>query len=343
MAEPASLLVWLLLGAKAGDNAQVRRLAALLPGQKLEHQLEFSSLHALPNLLLGASLASLKPAARARLAPPWPALVIAAGKRSVPVARWIRRQSAAKSRLVHIGRPRAPLADFDLVITTPQYGLPPGENVLELPLPLAGRPQADMAGFAQWQAAWRDLPRPLVGVAVGSSKYPLRFEANEQEELARLLNLELAPGGSVLLIASPRTSPEAVPRMAAMLKVPHLAYSPFERGSNPYAAALMLCDRLVVTGDSASMIADALRASKPVDVFRLPVSQGRMAWSARRGLGRLLSRHGMLQPPRAMDHLIAKLLADGVVGELGRSAGRGLDSDYEAVAVERVMRLVTAR
>ena len=47
-----------------------------------------------PTALLGASLRGLTAAARAGLAPPWPELVIAAGRRTAPVARWLKRRRA---------------------------------------------------------------------------------------------------------------------------------------------------------------------------------------------------------------------------------------------------------
>ena len=44
-------------------------------------------------------------AGSAPLAPPWPDVLIASGRRSAPVARWIRRQSGGRTRLVQLGRP----------------------------------------------------------------------------------------------------------------------------------------------------------------------------------------------------------------------------------------------
>ncbi len=143
--------IWALLGSKGGDNSQVLHLASQLPGRVVPKQLAFNGLHAAPNALLGASLKSLTPESRTQFAGTWPALVIAAGKRSVPVARWIKQQSQGRTRLVQIGRPRAPLAAFDLVITTPQYGLPNEANVLELPLPLVAQRHPAQAEQARWE------------------------------------------------------------------------------------------------------------------------------------------------------------------------------------------------
>src|SRR5262245_38399921 len=116
--------VWVLLGRKTGDNEQCLAVAEALGVPFETKRLAFNALYRAWNLLLGRSRASLDRTASDRLEPPWPALVIAAGRRCVPVARWIQRKSGRRTRLVQIGRPRAPLDWFDLVIATPQYGLP---------------------------------------------------------------------------------------------------------------------------------------------------------------------------------------------------------------------------
>lgn len=310
-------VVWQLFGAKAGDNAQVAQVARLVSdAEVVTRQLQFNRLHSLSNLVLCASLLSLAETARGQLVPPWPDMVIAAGKRSVPAARWIKAQSKGHTKLVHIGRPRAPLSAFDLVLTTPQYGLPADENVLELPLPLS--PALQAVNDQRWRDDWAKLPRPLFAVALGAAKFPIRFGLPEAEELAGQLNHVVGEsGGSAIILASPRSDGTVAQRVVEKLAVPHRAYVPFRREDNPYAAAISASDTVVVTSDSASMVADGLSAGKPVLLFRLPVSSARVAWSGKQGLGATLSRSGLLQPPRAMSRLTDQLLHRGFVGELG--------------------------
>lgn len=337
-------LVWLLLGAKAGDNAQVRELGARLPMNVVAKQLNFNRLHNLPNVVLGASVASVDDEARKLLVPPWPQAVISAGKRSVPIARWIKDQSQGHTKLIHIGRPRTPLTAFDLVLTTPQYGLPGDANVLELRLPLAAQRPIDPEELAKWRDQWGDLPQPLFCVAVGAAKFPIRLGEAEADVLANRLNTVVgAAGGSAIVLASPRSDERIVNRLAAGLKIPNRVYVPFQRDNNPYSAALRLCERVIVTSDSASMIADGLTAGKPVDVFRLPVSSARVAWSAKHGAGAALSRAGLLQPPRAMDRIVERLLTEGYVGELGgRSATRIYPATGDDVT-QRVIQVINSR
>ena len=126
--------VWLLIGRRRGDNNQVLALGEAL-GVPFETRTMFYKWTArLRMKLFPQGTAHLTPDSRRWLQPPWPDLVIGIGQRTVPVARWIRNQNGGRTRLVRLGHPRARNELFDLVITTRQYPVPPGENVVTLPL-----------------------------------------------------------------------------------------------------------------------------------------------------------------------------------------------------------------
>jgi uncharacterized protein len=122
--------VWILLADRAGGNGQLISLAEALGWPYERKAMAYNGLNRCPNVLLGATLASVRRASADQLQPPWPDLVIGASRRSVPVARWVRRQSGGRTKLVHLLHAMAPLDLFDLIVTTPQYRLPPRSNVL---------------------------------------------------------------------------------------------------------------------------------------------------------------------------------------------------------------------
>ena len=113
-------LIWVLIGERTGDNNQALALAEAL-GLPFEiKQLDYNALQSL-SVWLPPTAISLTKAARAGLDAPWPDLIIAIGRRSVPVARWIKQQSKGRTKLVRIGHPRIDPKVFDLVVTTRQY------------------------------------------------------------------------------------------------------------------------------------------------------------------------------------------------------------------------------
>ncbi|MGK2913436.1 MAG: mitochondrial fission ELM1 family protein, partial [Porticoccaceae bacterium] len=270
--------VWVLLGRHEGDNKQLLALAEALGWPYQTRQLVFKEGPTVPPWVQGASLLRLDRGRSEPLIAPWPDLVLAAGGRSAPVARWIRRRSGGAARLVHLGRPRAPLKAFDLVVTTPQYRLPARENVLHNVLPL-NRPlsQQTERAVAAWRQRLASLPRPWIALLVGGNSSSCVLS----EETARQLRAQAAAlvrrrGGSLLIATSPRTPAAAADilladSLLADSELPGLRYRwRANDPNNPYSAFLELADEFVVTGDSASMIADACAGGRPVRYVALP-------------------------------------------------------------------------
>ena len=116
--------VWVLIDDRPGNSTQSLGLADALGWPYEVKQLHFSriaKLHNLHDRLLGSTIISLDQKQSDPLNPPYPDLVIAAGKRSVPIARWIRKQSKGCTRLIQLGRKGGQVADFFDVVITPKY------------------------------------------------------------------------------------------------------------------------------------------------------------------------------------------------------------------------------
>lgn len=263
--------VWVLLDTLAGHRAQVRGVAAALglrADRMAEKELAYGPLARLPNALLGAGVGGLAAAARADLAPPWPRLVIAAGRRTAPVARWIKRESGGASRVVQIMDPGAGRADFDL-ICAPAHDRLSGDNVVRLsaaPHTLTAERLKD-AARGDWPFA--SLPRPWTAAAVGGSTRRRKFTPAMAAVLGHLLAERVrSTGGAVLATTSRRTDADALAALEAALEdVPHHLYRWGDAGENPYLAYLALADEIVVTGESVSMCTEACATAKPVYLF----------------------------------------------------------------------------
>ncbi|HSH28785.1 MAG TPA: mitochondrial fission ELM1 family protein [Thiohalobacter sp.] len=264
--------VWVLLGQKAGDNNQVLALAEALGWPYEEKHIQARGWELLPHLLLGVTLAGIDRRRSSPLAPPWPDLVISAGRRNEPVARWIRRRADNRSRLVHFGRPWAPLDCYDLIVTTPQYFLPERDNILHNDLPLHRVQRERVAAAAQRLAPeLADLPRPFTTVLIGGDSGPFVFTPDKGRRLAGGVNRLVAQtGGSVLVTDSRRTPPAAAAAFRAALEVPAAGWwwdQDNARRDNPYPAYLGLGERFVVTGESMSMLAEAAAMGGPLYLF----------------------------------------------------------------------------
>src|SRR5688500_16633469 len=85
------------------SGAHARVSAELLGAGVVLYRLAWSRIHLMPNVLTGAGLLSLDRERSACLSPPWPDAVTAVGRRTAPVAVWIKRQSEGRTRLIQLG------------------------------------------------------------------------------------------------------------------------------------------------------------------------------------------------------------------------------------------------
>jgi hypothetical protein len=265
-------VVWLVLGDKLGDNAQVEVIAERLGWPCVTKRLKFSAAYVTGKPRFKPALYHIDQAASDPLAPPWPDLILTVGRRPSMAAMWVREQSGQRTKVVIVGRPRRMLSDFALVLATPQYRLPARPNVMALDLPLM---RVDQAAIDKAVAEWRDrlasLPRPLTGVLVGGPTKPFIFTAEVAREMVRRLAQSAGETGTLFVSTSRRTPAAVVDALAAALpsSATLFRWQP-DATENPYRALLGLADRFVVTGDSVSMIVEVARQGRPLAIFPLP-------------------------------------------------------------------------
>ena len=265
-------VVWLIDAYRAGERGQVRALVDALGWPCETKVLSYRSHVFLPHVLGQSTLRGITAESAALLQPPWPDLVISCGVRNEPVCRWIREQSGGHTRYVHVGRPWAPLDTFDLVITTPQYRVPPHPNVLNNMLTLHSVTEERLAqARKEWESTFAEMPRPRFAVMVGGDSGPFTLGVKAAARLGRdASQLARATGGSLLVSTSSRTRPAAVEALQAAITAPNYFYqwAPAQ-SENPYMGILAWADRLIVTGDSIAMLSEACATGKPVTMFDL--------------------------------------------------------------------------
>jgi hypothetical protein len=271
--DPPQPRVWVMMGHKAGDNSQILALAEALGWPFEIKRLVYRPTELLTNLLAPRTLLGIVRRRSSPLAPPWPDLIISAGRRNEPPCRWVQARAGKPVRLVHCGRPWAALECFDLVVTTPQYRLPQRENVLHnlTPLQRVSAVRLEEAR-ALWQPRLAHLPRPHIAVMVGGNAGPYVLDPEAAALLGRAASAFAAKaGGSLLVTTSARTPKLATHALAAALEAPHelFRWTPEAAADNPYFGYLAVADQFIVTCESMSMLAEACSTCKPVYMFDL--------------------------------------------------------------------------
>ncbi len=265
--------VWAMMGHKAGDNSQILALAEGLGWPFETKHLVYRPTELLTNRLAPRTLLGIVRRRSSPLVPPWPDLIISAGRRNEPAARWIQAQADRRVRLVHCGRPWASLDCFDLVVTTPQYRLPERPNVLHNTTPLQQVSEARLeAARALWGPRLARLPRPRIAVMVGGDAGPYVLDREAAALLGRAASaLATREAGSLLVTTSARTPSGTIDALEASLAGPAevFRWAPDRAADNPYFGYLAIADAFVVTCESMSMLTEACSTGKPVHMFDL--------------------------------------------------------------------------
>ncbi len=262
--------IWVLIDDRAGNESQCLGVAEALDMAFEERRIKYSWMATIPNALLGATFCGLTPQSREQFIEPeiqqWPDLVIAAGRRTAPVARKIKRLSGNSSKLVQIMDPGpAGTGEFDLIAIPRHDVLTRGRNTMTITgAPHRMTPARLEAASQSWRAQFEHLPKPWIALIVGGSTRRRAFEPALAAALGSMASAMAEQTGGSLLITTSRRTGAAADSLLEEIKVPNFVYRWGDAGENPYAGYLALADALVVTGDSVSMCSEACATGKPV-------------------------------------------------------------------------------
>jgi len=275
--------IWLLTGAKQGDNAQALRLADAsgLPYERRRIVLKPGFDLAKPRV--EASLHHVDLTASDKLEPPWPDLVLTIGRRMAMVALWIKAQAQGRTKLALIGPPKREAEKFDLIVVPFHYRTEERQNIHRIGLPLLGiDPKRVAAESEHWREKFARLPRPLTvllcGGNIGTHSFDPETARSVLDTIARI-----SDGGSLHVVTSRRTPPETANAIAVRLPKDAVLHRWETAGSdNPYVGLLAHGDRFVVTGDSVSMLVEVARLGKPLAIASLRQANRTVANALRR-------------------------------------------------------------
>jgi mitochondrial fission protein ELM1 len=203
------------------------------------------------------------------LAPPWPELLIATGRQSVPASLYMKQMSPG-TRRVQIQNPGISPRNFDLVIT-PMHDNLWGANVIQTIGALHRVTPEKLAAEARLlEPRLAGLPRPFIGVLVGGANGAHRFDVEDARRLAAEIASQTAKtGGSALVTPSRRTGEANIAELrAALASTPGFVWD--GAGANPYYGMLALADVILATADSVNMITEACATGHPVYIYDLP-------------------------------------------------------------------------
>ena len=198
----------------------------------------------------------------------WPDVLIAAGRKSIAAALWVKAQSGGRTKLVVLLDPKIKDKNFDLVIVPIHDGYE-GENVQKITGALSLVTAETLSAAKQdFAAELEQLPAPRIAVLIGGNSRTHKITP----KIARLLVMQLKKliqqNFSLMVTASRRTPKEIQTTLFKELTGPQIKLYD-GNGTNPYQAYLAWADAILVTEDSVSMAVEAISTGKPVYIIRL--------------------------------------------------------------------------
>lgn len=229
--------------------------------------------------------------AESGIEPPWPDVMVAAGRATLPVSMRMRRWSKKQTFVVQLQDPRCSPRHFDVVVP-PLHDRLGGDNVI----PITGAPhrvtQAKLStDLRRFVKRIDPLPHPRVAVMIGGKSKGFDLPARRAAAMAQEIRMPLAADGGSLLMTFSRRTPEAAKDALTLglCDVPGLIWD--GEGANPYFAFLAAADYILVTEDSTNMATEAASTGKPVFILKMEGHSPKF-----RQFHETLERHGAARP-----------------------------------------------
>jgi mitochondrial fission protein ELM1 len=317
--------MWILSDGKVGHTTQSEALARILGWSYEIKELHFHKWNRFQKLLWGIlppHRMGLDTARSSPLTPPWPDIVLNAGWRSVPVARWIRQENHGHTRLIQLGRKGGfSINLFDLAITPKYYQFPSHPHRIELAAPLNQLTQQNVYAYShRWPNLFQNAAHPRIALILGGPTTVFDFNPEMASGLAQQIKgLAEQCGGTIFAVTSPRTGDAIAQAFERVLRPEHVLHRwrPAQ-SDNPYLAYLTGADIILMTGDSESMLAEAASLGKPLYIIPLPEKPQtwirRMNdWVVQHAQVRRLNKRGTVRPQQGLERLCARLMRGGFV------------------------------
>jgi uncharacterized protein len=200
------------------------------------------------------------------IAPPFPDLLIASGRRAVPYVRHLKRASNGRTFTLFMQNPRTGPRAADAIWVPEHDGLRGDNVIVTLTSPHILRPEVLAAARTRIDPRIADLPRPRIAMVLGGDSLNHTFQKRDADALKAIVQLVLRHGYGLMVTPSRRT-PKTI--LAAIRQAIGGAKAFFDdgSGSNPYVDILANADAIIVTGDSVNMVGEAVATGVPVHIY----------------------------------------------------------------------------
>ncbi|MBU6140969.1 MAG: mitochondrial fission ELM1 family protein [Proteobacteria bacterium] len=264
---------WILTDKRPGTAAQAIGLAEEIGLKYKIINLDYSAFSSLPNIFLSESLLRLTADSKKKILKSdyLPSHVISAGRRSAPIALYLKKESKSQTKIIQIMNPNLDFKKFDFVIL-PKHDEVSAEKFPNLITTIGALTRVDEKRLASESEKFPELKKNTktkIALLVGGSSNKTKFTAESVKKLAKISSdLAKKMDATLLVLNSRRTGKELNEALKSELSGDVQFFDWEEvKEKNPYFAILNCADFFVITGDSVSMISECCSTGKPVYIF----------------------------------------------------------------------------
>jgi len=264
---PSGTTAWILSDGKIGDEVQCFGIAEALrlaPERRLIEPRAPWRWFA-PYAPVAPRDASARPTSP--IAPPFPDIVFAAGRQTVPYLRRLRKESRGRTFTIFIKDPYTGPGTAD-VVWVPEHDALRGKNVIVTTTPAnrVGRVIGELR-YIPADPRIAALPHPRVALTLGGKSINHLFTAADCARLIEMARNLVGHGCGVMVSASRRTPPNLLAEFVSLFINEPRVFVWDGSGDNPYSQMLAHADHIIVTADSVNMVGEAVTTGVPVYVY----------------------------------------------------------------------------
>lgn len=264
----------------SGHNSQARGLAYALSSHVTEISASYGRGMMLPNWVPIPHFFRFTADFRdrsAKIAHEPPNIIISAGRRAALASLYLQKsliQSNKSIKSIQILDPGVKCTHFNQVLMPEHAARPKSENLVNFPVPAhdvtENRLNQAKIGF---KSLFSPLKSPVIGILVGGNHKKGALSLKNIDYMVDMTSLMRKNQPISVITSSSRRTPSTFFDHFCSRVQPDYAYDAgrlSQSEPNPYAGILAWSDGLIVTGESISMVAEAVATRAPVFVLAPP-------------------------------------------------------------------------
>lgn len=267
---------WVLVDNRLGTAKQAKSLAKILDFKYITKNMEYTVWAKLPNCLRFGNFDLTQDSQKA-LNSEKPDVIISAGRRSAAIAMRIKKKYP-NIKIIQIMNGDIPEKYIDVYLL-PNHDRKAGKKYTKKYVFIDGAISfldKEKLEYIKksWEGKFSEYKKPWITLMVGGPhKHGSFTRVNAKHMMNLSLKLATRLGGSLLITTSRRTPDKAskyIKQLAEESEVQTYFHDANNDFDNPYKGLVAISDYFIITGDSVTMISEALETRKPIYIFSMP-------------------------------------------------------------------------